>query len=201
MLELTSDWFRERYREMTEAELMDYARKYDQLTELAQSALRDEFESRELEPPLVEEDSEELHQRELVTVAKYRDMPEALVARSVLEAESIECFLADENTVRMDWLWSNLIGGMRLQVDVEDAERAREVLSQPMPETIAFDEDQNFDQPLCPACGSLRVISDDADRKVLAMSLLVSVPLPHKRPTENKLRCQDCGLRWEDNAV
>jgi hypothetical protein len=48
-------------------------------------------------------------------------LPEALLAKSVLDSAGIECFLGDDNLIRMDWLWSNLLGGIKLRVRQEDA--------------------------------------------------------------------------------
>jgi hypothetical protein len=59
--------------------------------------------------------------RDLLTIRQYRDLPEALLAKSVLESAGIECFLGDDNLIRMDWLWSNLLGGIKLRVRREDA--------------------------------------------------------------------------------
>ena len=57
----------------------------------------------------------------LVTIERFRDLPEALLAKGKLESSGIRCFLADSELVRTDWLWSNAIGNMRLQVRAEDA--------------------------------------------------------------------------------
>ena len=51
------------------------------------------------------------------------------MARSVLESAGIPCFLRDENTVRNDWLLSNLMGGMRLMVNANDREAAEAILA------------------------------------------------------------------------
>ncbi len=59
--------------------------------------------------------------RDLLTIRQYRDLPQALLAKSVLESAGIECFLGDDNLIRMDWLWSNLLGGIKLRVRQEDA--------------------------------------------------------------------------------
>ncbi len=48
-----------------------------------------------------------------------------MLAKGKLDSEGLESFLADDNTVRMDWLWSNLLGGIKLLVDPEDAELRR----------------------------------------------------------------------------
>jgi len=53
-----------------------------------------------------------------------------LVFDSALDSASIECFLVDENTIRMDWFWSNLLGGSKLYVRKTDAETASSLLDQ-----------------------------------------------------------------------
>ena len=73
------------YAQMSETELMELARSYDGLLEVAQVALRAEFARRGLEPPVVEE-PEEWEFRRLVTVRRYRDLAEAYVGRSLLES-------------------------------------------------------------------------------------------------------------------
>jgi hypothetical protein len=50
----------------------------------------------------------------LVTLRQFRDIPAALLAKSILDSEGMECFLVVENTIRMDWLLSNMLGGMKL---------------------------------------------------------------------------------------
>lgn len=193
--------FAERYGVMSETELMDLARGYDNLTDEAQTALRAEFATRGLEPPLIEEEEAPIADADtgLVTVGRYRDMPEAVVARAVLQEAGIECLLRDENTVRTDWLLSNLIGGMRLQVAARDEAAAREVLSQPAPQQFATDSGEDFVQPVCPRCGSTDVIANDPDRKVLAASMLISIPLPHRRAQEAEWRCLTCDSTWVDD--
>lgn len=129
----TSHDFAQRYADMSEPELMELARGYDSLVEEAQAALRAEFAKRNLEPPLIEEPAE-VASRNLVTVASYRDLPNADLARAALESAGIEAWIQDDNLVRMDWFYSNAIGGIRLQVDAADAEAAREILDQPATE-------------------------------------------------------------------
>ena len=81
----------------------------------------------------------------------YRDLPEALIVQGKLQALGIECFLADENIVRMDWYWSNLIGGVKLQVAAEDREAALAVLGEEMPASFTAEEvGEEYQQPACP---------------------------------------------------
>ena len=63
----------------------------------------------------------------LVTIRRFGDMSEALLARGALESAGIKCFLADTNMGRVDW---PLTRGMRLQVKQEDAADALAVLEQ-----------------------------------------------------------------------
>jgi hypothetical protein len=51
------------------------------------------------------------------------------VAQSRLEAEGFHVYLADEQTVNMDWLLANAIGGIKLQVAEHDATRAHQILA------------------------------------------------------------------------
>jgi hypothetical protein len=64
---------------------------------------------------------------DLVTIRRFGDMSEALLAKGCLESAGLECFLADANISRLEWPISR---GMRLQVKAEDAETAAEILGQ-----------------------------------------------------------------------
>jgi hypothetical protein len=72
-----------------------------------------------------------------VTIARYDTMPEAHIALGRLEAEGIEAWLADENLVQTDWLYSIAVGGIKLQVRSEDAGRASEILTADYSDALA----------------------------------------------------------------
>jgi hypothetical protein len=185
------------YAQMSEMELMELARSYDGLLEIAQVALRAEFARRGLEPPLVEE-PEEWEFRRLVTVRRYRDLAEAYVGRSLLESAGIPAWIADENLVRMDWFYSNLVGGMRLQVDEREEAAAREILQEGAPETITYGEEEVYVQPTCPKCGSAEITlgsGTERGRSFVALYML-SVPVP---PREAAWHCEVCGANWVDD--
>jgi hypothetical protein len=184
-----------RYALLDESDLIALARTYDSLTDLAQTALRDEFTRRKLDPPIIEEP--EPPPTRLVTIERYRDLSEAIVARSLLEASGIPVHLADENLVRLDWQISNFIGGIRLQVAAEDETDATELLRQPIPPSIAFSDDIDFAQPQCPRCGSLDITFDGSSRKAALASLyILALPLPLGPQTWS---CNACNLRWQDS--
>ncbi len=122
------------YAALTDGELQQLAGEAGSLTDEAKGALESEMSEmsrRKLganaagEPAAEGEDSaaanERAEMRELLTIRQFRDLPEALLAKSVLDSAGIECFLGDDNLIRMDWLWSNLLGGIKLRVRQEDA--------------------------------------------------------------------------------
>src|SRR5215469_816731 len=133
--------FVELYRSMSDEELSEFLADWHGLVEEARSALASEFSRRGIEftPPSSTEDPGPEY-RDLVTLRRYRDLSEAIVARAVVESAGIFCFLKDENFVRLDWQMSNLIGGIRLQVPAADAEAAQAVLAQPVPDSFAVPE-------------------------------------------------------------
>jgi hypothetical protein len=133
------------YSGLSDAGLMELAQDAASLTELAREVLSAEMGSRGIawkfepasgtnkeatEPRVEKERSPRGISGPLVMVKRYRDMPEAAVAESILDSAGIDCFLADENTIRMDWLWSNLLGGFKLMVRPEDLEEAKKLLEQ-----------------------------------------------------------------------
>jgi predicted RNA-binding Zn-ribbon protein involved in translation (DUF1610 family) len=185
------------YALMSETELMELARSYDDLLEIAQVALRAEFARRGLEPPLVEE-REEPEFRRLVTVWRYRDLTEAFVGRSLLESAGIPAWIADEHLVRMNWFYSNLVGGMRLQVDERDEAAAREILEEKVPATITYSQDEEaYVQPTCPKCGSAEItLGDGTERgRSLVALFALGIPVP---PREAAWHCEACGAQWVD---
>jgi hypothetical protein len=206
MPELNLQELAARYSRMTEPELMSEAHAYDELVEPAQDLLRAEFARRHLEPPLVDEDDETAPDLNLVTVGQYRDLSEAIVARSVLEQAGIPCYLRDENTIRLDWAWSNMMGGMRLQVAERDLADARAALSEPMPSSFPVDSGPDYQQPVCPRCASIDVSTDNMDQKIgLAGAMINGALLPIALPAmamqpKNAWKCNHCGLRWSDDS-
>jgi hypothetical protein len=131
----------------------------------------------------------------LVTLQHFRDIPEALLAKGKLESAGIECLLADGNLVRMDWLLSNAIGGVRLQVRKQDFESARAVLAEPIPAEFGEEDlGEAFVQPRCPRCRSLDIGFEKIDRFwTYGLWLLLSFPVPIRK--EN-WKCYTCGIEW-----
>ena len=127
---------------MTDLELLQLAAKSWELSDSAWDALEDELDRRGLEPPAPQEipQVETLERRNLVLLRRFRDLPEALLAKGMLESSGIPCFLADDNMVRLDWFLSNLLGGAKLMVDPQDFAEASRVLNEPAPQEFEDEE-------------------------------------------------------------
>ena len=132
---------------------------------------------------------------ELVTLQHFRDVPEALLAKGKLESAGIACTLADGNLVRMDWLLSNAIGGIRLQVHEQDAEAARAILDEPIPPEFNEEEvGESYEQPRCPRCYSLDIGFEKINRFwTYGLWLLLTIPIPVRK---NNWKCYTCGIEW-----
>lgn len=186
------------YAQMGVPELMEIARSYDDLVEIAQVALRAEFARRGLEPPVVpQREKQEL--RRLVTVWRFRDLTEALVGRSLLESAGIPAWIADEHLVRMNWFLSNSVGGLRLQVDEHNEPAARAMLEETVPPPIEYGSEEVFVQPTCPKCGSADITlgsGTERGRSFVALYLF-AIPVP---PREAAWQCEACGAQWLDTG-
>jgi hypothetical protein len=131
----------------------------------------------------------------LVTLRKFRDLPEALVAKSILDSAGIQCFLADENTIRMDWFWSNLLGGVKLWVAGENADAAADLLKQDFSDGYYVDGVGEYRQTRCPNCQSSDTSFEGLNKPVVYLALLLlGVPIPLKR---HGWKCHSCGHNWQ----
>jgi hypothetical protein len=187
------------YAGMTDGELHRLARNAESLTEPACDALEDEMDRRHLEfsDDADPEPRQEMEVRELVTIRQFRDLPEALLAKGSLESSGIECFLADENLVRLDWFISNFIGGIKLKVRAPDVINAQKVLDEPILEGLYVHGVGLYEQPRCPKCQSLDVNFQELNRPIAYMSAFLRVPMPVQRPAWH---CQSCDAEWEDDG-
>ena len=183
------------YAGMTPGELEKVADDAPSLTEEARQSLQAEIARRGLDIVLSASPGiDVIEERELVLLRRFRDLPQALMARGSLESAGIECFLTDDNMVRLDWFISNLLGGAKLLVSPEDVEDANAVLNQPIPESLDVEGVGEYQQPRCPVCKSLDVSFEELHKKIAYSSAYLGVPLPVHRKA---WRCNACGHQWQ----
>ena len=124
--------FADRYERMADGELLELAVQPWAMSDAAWDALEDELDQRGLEVPEPEGAPQIVvpDKRNLVLLRRFRDLPEALLAKGKLDSAGVDCFLADENMVRMDWFISNLLGGVKLMVDGDRFAEASKLLKE-----------------------------------------------------------------------
>jgi hypothetical protein len=197
----TIDWEKERarlttvYAGMEDGELEKIGANPDSLTAVARQVLGSEMLKRGMKMP--DPPTSRVEVARPVEIQRYRDLNQAAIAQSILESAGIECFLADANLVRMDWFYSNAVGGIKVVVREQDAEEARKLLEQSVPESFDAEGSGHYEQPRCPSCGSFDVSLDGLDKRVSYATVWIGVPVP---VTIKGWRCASCGHRWDDRA-
>lgn len=193
----------ELYAGLEGAELEEIAGDVNSLTQAAREALRSEMLSRGMQASPAEREASEGTggERDVpgpVMVGRYRDSGEAMIAKSMLDSAGIESFLSDENLVRLDWFYSNLVGGIKLMVREEDAEAARKLLEESIPEKFDVAGVGEYAQPQCPKCKSLDVSFDGLNKQIAYAGLLfLGLPIPVNRKGG---KCHTCGHEWDKDG-
>jgi hypothetical protein len=183
------------YASMSEEELRMLADEAWTLTETGKELLSAELVRRGLDYELATVAKPDEIPKNHVMIRKFRDLPEALLAKGFLESAGIESILIDETTIRMDWLWSNLLGGIKLCVNPEDADTALKMLNQEIPGEFNVEGIGDYKQPTCPQCQSVNISYEDLDKPVAYASILfLGLPIS---VTRRRWKCNSCGHIWE----
>ena len=135
----------------------------------------------------------------LVTVASFSEPIKAHLASAKLEAEGIEYFIIDENIVGMYWLYSQAVGGVKLQVREKDAEKATQLLqtgSQKQDAVVEKKEPVKQGSDICCSkCGSVDIEYEKYSKKTFFLTILfLGFPVSYFK---NEYRCNSCGHRWQ----
>lgn len=128
----------------------------------------------------------------LVTIASYSTPYEANMVKSLLESAGIPAFVADEYTIGMNWLYSNALGGVKVQVPESLATEAQTILASEV-EPFATCE-SGVDA--CPKCGC-KDTEDYLDKRNSFLTWVL-LGLPLLLPTKMK-RCKHCNHRWKSS--
>ena len=124
----------------------------------------------------------------MITIARFSKPEDAHLFRLKLGAAGIEAYVQDENTVQLYWLYSNAIGGVRVQVSEADLEAVRELLAEDV------EDEEEAVSVQCPSCGSEEVKSREPLIRLDFLSMAVlGFPLPLFNSTH---RCDKCGRKW-----
>jgi hypothetical protein len=113
---------------------------------------------------------------------------DAQLARMRLESEGVPAFVLWANQASVDWLISNAIGGIQVQVPPSEVARARQILE---------DNPVVAERPAetCPVCGSSNVHRSKWSWRLSMLSTnLLAIPLPFDT---SRLKCESCGHAWK----
>ncbi len=138
-----------------------------------------------------------------ITIRTFDNYIEANIVENVLNEEGIETLMQDENTVTANWLWSNAIGGIKLQIKEEDIAAAKDILEQlsnqntSERETVGFYENtEGLDENnrICVYCGSKNTKQETYDKQwTLGSILALGFPIFFK---SKKWYCFHCGKKF-----
>ena len=128
-------------------------------------------------------------------IARFQYSSEATIYKGKIESEGIEVFMRDNATVDANPLYSNAIGGIKLYVKNEDAEKAFQILSH----ISEFSLDDNNQLIKCPNCGAeqIQMMTSIKDVKSL-ISYVLSVLVLSIPPIYNKhkYKCNNCKFEF-----
>ncbi len=127
-------------------------------------------------------------------LARLRDGLEARMLLGRLESEGIPCRLEDEHTINTDWLLSNALGGVKLQVPKAQLETALEILTQAQEQGAK----QEGMVARCPHCGGEELECISAKRRWsigFLFSVVILLGLPLFR-SNHRRRCKSCRYEW-----
>ena len=136
----------------------------------------------------------------LVTIASYREPYEAHLFCSLLESNEIPAYVIHDHHVGLNWLYSDALGGVKLQVSAEHRDLALELLSSDssqLPNSAQESAQESApileDDSSCPNCRGVDTFHTSIDRRTKAMSLLVGFPFVWGR---DRWKCANCGHQW-----
>ena len=129
----------------------------------------------------------------LVTIRAYSTLFEADLARSELEAFGFSVFLADVDTIHMNWLWSNALGGIKVQVLESEAEEAQQILCSQPDEPQEGQDISEGTVGACPYCGSTNTSYLLDKRGSFLTWLILGVPVI---PAVSRRVCSRCQHKW-----
>ena len=128
----------------------------------------------------------------MITIASFDNTEQAELLKGQLEQEGIPAFVADGAIVTLNWMYSNAVGGVKVQVAEKDLDRARTLLKGI---GISANEKQPLSPYRCPFCGSTKVEFRRLSKAFFMLSLLLlGIPLALYHPRCN---CLDCGKKWK----
>jgi DNA-directed RNA polymerase subunit M/transcription elongation factor TFIIS len=192
----------ERYRQMSDNEILELARQNSELTDAAQQALAYEIAQRRLKLPVEEApappnpetpaDSSYDEDRKLVEIRTVWSRSDAVQLQTLLDRAGVPFFMGPEKATGVDAVSSNFDNGVSVQIMNIGLPWARQALMNytPTDEPGPKPEEELGEAPVrCPRCHSTEVIFE----RLLSE--------PNRFPQEFEWTCDSCGQQWEDDGI
>ena len=130
---------------------------------------------------------------DFVLLNAYPNYVEAHIAKGVLEEQGIPSWLKDENTVTIDPILTNAVGGIKLMVSRENAQKAWDIL-----EALRNEQKKAI---VCPKCGSHNIELVSTPRKAMTwISSITTFFLGDYAIAVDKVHhCFDCAHEFPEN--
>lgn len=137
-----------------------------------------------------------------ITIKTFTHPNEAYIAQSLVASGDIPTFLKDETIVTVYNLYSNAVGGAKLQVPAAEVDKALEILSDcgftgDVP-VGAYGKRESFpitNMMECPYCGSHNVYEERRPGWGMILGIMaLNLPLPLYN---DRCHCFDCGRKWK----
>lgn len=130
----------------------------------------------------------------------YENALEANRDKQILAENGINSFIANEQLIQSDWLLSQAVGGIQLQVFEENLERAKQILKEfKENEQFSLEVEHTINNPefpfVCPKCGSNHIYQDEKPGGAFGLSWLI-LGFPIKIP-KNLYHCYYCGNEFK----
>ncbi len=123
---------------------------------------------------------------EIVTIKTFDNYFTANIILTKLQAAGFECHLFDENTVTVNPIMGNIIGGIKLVVNIDDADEAAKTLNGFEEEYLRWAE--------CPKCGAndILLVPKQGTTNLLT-TIFTWIFSSYAVSAENIYQCQQCG--------
>jgi DNA-directed RNA polymerase subunit M/transcription elongation factor TFIIS len=211
-----AEWLRisERYRQMSDGELLALARQSSELTDVAQQALAGEIARRGLkveaakpaEPvrPEPEPDSPYAEELKLVEVTRVWSLADAAQLQDLLDRAGIPVYMGKEKAALAERVTSSFAEGVSVKVPQIGVPWARQAMENYSPANEPVKNDaQDEVEVRCPKCGSTEIFfgvveseqADETEDDEFEDSEAEDVPEKYEWV------CDACGNRWEEDQT
>jgi DNA-directed RNA polymerase subunit M/transcription elongation factor TFIIS len=208
-LDPAAEWLRlsERYRQMSDNELLALVVHSSELTEVAQQTLANEISQRGLKlqpeeqpapPPPAEPPPDSAssydEDRKLVEICTVWSSSDALQLQTLLDRAGIPFFMGREKATGIDAVTSNFVNGVSVKIMQIGVPWARQAMQNYIPANGPRKQDEDTDLSVrCPRCHSTQIVFER----------LIAEPTSETDDSVPKFAwtCDACGHQWEDEGI